>query len=157
MSCPVRILFHSPRIPHNTGATIRLAAITGAPLHLAGPLGFSLDDTHLKRAGLDYHDMANVVVHEDLEAAYAALLPARVFAFSSHATTYHTEVAYEAGDVLLFGPEPTGLDPQVLADARVTEQLRIPMRPGNRSLNLSNAAAIATYEAWRQVGFPGAV
>ncbi len=157
MSCPVRILFHSPRIPHNTGATIRLAAITGAPLHLAGPLGFSLDDTHLKRAGLDYHDMANVVVHEDLEAAYAALLPARVFAFSSHATTYHTEVAYEAGDVLLFGPEPTGLDPQVLADPRVTEQLRIPMRPGNRSLNLSNAAAIATYEAWRQVGFPGAV
>lgn len=157
MSCPVRILFHSPRIPHNTGATIRLAAITGAPLHLAGPLGFSLDDTHLKRAGLDYHDMANVVVHEDLESAYAALLPARVFAFSSHATTHHTEVAYEAGDVLLFGPEPTGLDPQVLADTRVTQQVRIPMRPGNRSLNLSNATAIATYEAWRQFGFPGAV
>ena len=149
MSCPVRILFHSPRIPHNTGATIRLAAITGAHLHLAGPLGFSMDDTHLKRAGLDYHDMANVTVHEDLAAAYAALLPARVFAFTSHASVRHTDVAYADGDVLLFGPEPTGLDPAVLADERVTERVRIPMRAGNRSLNLSNATAIATYEACR--------
>lgn len=157
MSCPVRVLFHSPRIPHNTGATIRLAAITGAPLHLAGPLGFSMDDTHLRRAGLDYHDLANVTVHEDLEAAYAALLPARVFAFTAHATVRHTDPDYRAGDVLLFGPEPTGLDPAVLADERVTERIRIPMRPGNRSLNLSNATAIAVYEAWRQFGFPGAV
>lgn len=157
MSCPVRILFHSPRIPHNTGATIRLAAITGAHLHLAGPLGFSMDDTHLKRAGLDYHDMANVTVHEDLAAAYAALLPARVFAFTSHASVRHTDVAYADGDVLLFGPEPTGLDPAVLADERVTERVRIPMRAGNRSLNLSNATAIATYEAWRQFGFIGAL
>lgn len=157
MSCPVRILFHSPRIPHNTGATIRLAAITGAHLHLAGPLGFSMDDTHLKRAGLDYHDMANVTVHEDLAAAYAALLPARLFAFTSHASVRHTDVAYEQGDVLLFGPEPTGLDPAVLADERVTERVRIPMRAGNRSLNLSNATAIATYEAWRQFDFVGAL
>lgn len=157
MSCPVRILFHSPRIPHNTGATIRLAAITGAHLHLAGPLGFSMDDTHLKRAGLDYHDMANVTVHEDLAAAYAALLPARLFAFTSHASVRHTDVAYEQGDVLLFGPEPTGLDPAVLADERVTERVRIPMRAGNRSLNLSNATAIATYEAWQQFDFVGAL
>lgn len=157
MSCPVRILFHSPRIPHNTGATIRLAAITGAPLHLAGPLGFSLDDTHLKRAGLDYHDMANVTVHEDLEGAYAELLPARVFAFTAHATTRHTDITFRVGDVLLFGPEPTGLDPQVVADERVTEAVRIPMRAGNRSLNLSNATAIAAYEAWRQFDFDGAV
>ena len=157
MSCPVRILFHSPRIPQNTGATIRLAAITGAHLHLAGPLGFSMDDTHLKRAGLDYHDMANVTVHEDLAAAYAALLPARVFAFTSHAIVRHTDVTYADGDVLLFGPEPTGLDPAVLADERVTERVRIPMRAGNRSLNLSNATAIATYEAWRQFDFVGAL
>lgn len=157
MSCPVRILFHSPRIPQNTGATIRLAAITGAPLHLAGPLGFSMDDTHLKRAGLDYHDMANVTVHEDLEAAYAALLPARVLAFTAHASVRHTDVEYREGDVLLFGPEPTGLDPEVLSDARVTERIRIPMRAGNRSLNLASATAIATYEAWRQFGFVGAI
>lgn len=156
MSCPVRILFHSPRIPHNTGATIRLAAITGAHLHLAGPLGFSMDDSHLKRAGLDYHDMANVTVHEDLEAAYAALLPARLFAFTAHASVPHTDVAYEPGDVLLFGPETTGLDPAILADPRVTERVRIPMREGNRSLNLSNATAIAVYEAWRQFDFVGA-
>lgn len=157
MSCPVRILFHEPRIPHNTGATIRLAAITGAHLHLAGPLGFLMDDTHLRRAGLDYHDMANVTVHDDLEAAYAALLPARVFAFTAQATTRHTDVAYTEGDVLLFGPEPTGLAPAVLADERVTDRVRIPMRAGNRSLNLSNATAIATYEAWRQFGFVGAL
>lgn len=157
MSCPVRILFHSPRIPHNTGATIRLAAITGAHLHLAGPLGFSMDDTHLKRAGLDYHDMANVTVHEDLEAAYTALLPARLFAFTAGASVRHTDVAYEPGDVLLFGPEPTGLDPAVLADPRVVDRVRIPMREGNRSLNLSNATAIAVYEAWRQFDFVGAL
>lgn len=157
MACPINILFHEPRIPQNTGATIRLSAITGAHLHLAGPLIFSMDDAHLRRAGLDYHDMARVHVHEDLEAAYAALLPARVFAFSSHATTRHTDVDYRAGDVFLFGPEPTGLAPEVLGDTRITEQIRIPMREGNRSLNLSSAASIATYEAWRQMGFTGAV
>ncbi|HHV20645.1 MAG TPA: tRNA (cytidine(34)-2'-O)-methyltransferase [Propionibacterium sp.] len=153
MALGVRLLFHSPRIPQNTGTTIRLAAAVGCELHLAGPLGFELTDTKLKRAGLDYHDLAQVRVHEDLTAAYAELLPARVFAYTTHADTMFTSIAYRPGDVLLFGPEPTGLDPDVLADPRVTGQVRIPMLPGRRSLNLANAAAIAAYEAWRQTDF----
>jgi tRNA (cytidine/uridine-2'-O-)-methyltransferase len=153
---PLRILFHSPQIPNNTGATMRLAAVTGAQLHLAGPLGFDLDDTKLKRAGLDYRDKAVTFVHESLAAAYEALLPARVFAFTAHAETDYTDVAYEPGDVLLFGPEPSGLDPAVLDDPRITARVRIPMLQGMRSLNLANAAAIAVYEAWRQLGHPGA-
>jgi len=153
---PLRILFHEPRIPNNTGATMRLAAVTGAELHLAGPLGFDMDDAKLRRAGVDYRDQAVTVVHASLEDAFAALLPGRVFAFTAHADTLFTEVDYEPGDVLLFGPEPTGLAPQVLTDPRVTERVRIPMRPGMRSLNLANAAAIAVYEAWRQLGHPGA-
>lgn len=153
MALGVRILFHSPRIPQNTGTTIRLAAAVGCELHLAGPLGFELTDAKLKRAGLDYHDLAHVQVHEDLSAAYAELLPARLFAFTTHAEMAYTAVAYRPTDVLLFGPEPTGLDPEVLADERITAQVRIPMLPGRRSLNLANAAAIAAYEAWRQVGF----
>jgi tRNA (cytidine/uridine-2'-O-)-methyltransferase len=156
MTRPLRILFHSPQIPNNTGATMRLAAVTGAELHLARPLGFDMDDAKLRRAGLDYRDMAATFVHESLSAAYSALMPARVFAFTSHAETAHTDVAYQPGDVLLFGPEPTGLDPAVLADPRITACVRIPMLPGMRSLNLANAAAIAVYEAWRQLGHPGA-
>ncbi|OYN95442.1 tRNA (uridine(34)/cytosine(34)/5-carboxymethylaminomethyluridine(34)-2'-O)-methyltransferase TrmL [Enemella evansiae] len=155
--CPIRLLFHEPRIPGNTGATIRLAAATGCELHLAGPLGFELDDTRLKRAGLDYHDLAHLVVHKDIEAAYEALLPARVWAFTTGGTRGHAEVTYAEGDVLLFGPEPTGLAPEVLADERVTEQLRIPMLAGRRSLNLATSAGVATYEVWRQFGFRGAV
>lgn len=153
---PLRILFHSPRIPNNTGATMRLAAVTGAELHLARPLGFDMDDAKLRRAGVDYRDKAATFVHESLSDAYGALLPARVFAFTAHADTSYTDVAYRGGDVLLFGPEPTGLAPEVLADARITARVRIPMRPGMRSLNLANAAAIAVYEAWRQLGHPGA-
>lgn len=153
MSCPVRLLFHSPRIPQNTGTTIRLAAATGAQLHLAGPLGFELTDARLKRAGLDYHELATFTVHEDLEAAYEVLLPARVFAFTAHAARSYTEISYRTGDVLLFGAEPTGLPAEVLADPRVTEPVRIPMLAGRRSLNLATATGIATYEAWRQLGF----
>jgi len=153
---PLRILFHSPQIPNNTGATMRLAAVTGAELHLARPLGFDMDNAKLRRAGLDYRDEAATFVHESLSAAYSALMPARVFAFTAHAETAHTDVAYQPGDVLLFGPEPTGLDPVVLADPRITARVRIPMLPGMRSLNLANAAAIAVYEAWRQLGHPGA-
>lgn len=153
MALGVRLLFHAPRIPQNTGTTIRLSAAVGCELHLAGPLGFDMSDSKLKRAGLDYHDLAQVHVHADLEAAYAALLPARVFAFTTHAVRAYTAVGYQRGDVLLFGPEPTGLDADVLADPRVTERVRIPMLPGRRSLNLANAAAIAAYEAWRQAGF----
>jgi tRNA (cytidine/uridine-2'-O-)-methyltransferase len=153
---PLRILFHSPQIPNNTGSTMRLAAVTGAELHLAGPLGFDMDDTKLRRAGLDYRDKSATFVHESLSAAYSALLPARVFAFTAHAEIRHTDVVYEPGDVLLFGPEATGLDPAVLDDPRITTLVRIPMLPKMRSLNLGSAAAIAVYEAWRQLGYPGA-
>ncbi|OYO18434.1 tRNA (uridine(34)/cytosine(34)/5-carboxymethylaminomethyluridine(34)-2'-O)-methyltransferase TrmL [Enemella dayhoffiae] len=154
--CPIRLLFHEPRIPGNTGATIRLAAAIGCELHLVGPLGFELSDTKLKRAGLDYHDLASLTVHEDLDQAYAALLPARVFAFSTSGARTHTEIGYAPGDVLLFGPEPTGLAAEVLADPRITDRVRIPMLAGRRSLNLATSAGIAGYEAWRQLGFIGA-
>lgn len=147
-----RIVFVEPRIPPNTGNAIRLAAVTGCELHLVDPL-FDLSDAKLRRAGLDYHDLASVTVHADMEAAWAALLPARAFAFTSRATTVHSEVAYEPGDLLVFGSEPTGLPDSVLGDARVHDRVRIPMIPGVRSLNLSNSAAIVVYEAWRQHGF----
>jgi tRNA (cytidine/uridine-2'-O-)-methyltransferase len=150
------VVFVEPRIPPNTGNAIRLSAATGATLHLVGPLGFDLSDAKLRRAGLDYHDLATVVVHENLAAAWPALLPARVFAFTTQATRSFADIAYRPGDVLMFGPEPTGLAPEVLADPRVTELVRIPMLAGRRSLNLSNSAAIAIYEAWRQVGYAGA-
>lgn len=149
----VRVLFFQPRIAGNTGNAIRLSAATGCELHLVEPLGFDLTDANLRRAGLDYHDLATLVVHPDLDTAWAALAPARVFAFTSHGTRSYAEVAYEEGDVLLFGPEPDGLPDAVLADPHVSDRLRIPMLPGRRSLNLSNSAAIAVYEAWRQLGF----
>ncbi len=148
------VVFFEPRIPGNTGNAIRLAAVTGSRLHLVEPLGFEMDEPRLRRAGLDYHDLAAVEVHADLDAALATL-PGRVFAFTTRATTTYTDVVYRADDVLLFGPEPTGLPDEVLAHPRVTEQLKIPMQPGRRSLNLTNAASIAVYEAWRQAGFAG--
>jgi tRNA (cytidine/uridine-2'-O-)-methyltransferase len=150
-----RIAFLEPRIAPNTGNAIRLAAGTGCELHLIGPLGFELSDAKLRRAGLDYHDLASVTVHADLASAWQALLPARVFAFTTQASTRYTDVAYQAGDVLLFGTAPTGLPASVLADDRITDQLRIPMLAGRRSMNLSNTAAVAAYEAWRQHGFAG--
>jgi tRNA (cytidine/uridine-2'-O-)-methyltransferase len=152
----VRILFFEPRIPQNTGNAIRLAAVTGAELHLVEPLGFDLSEPKLRRAGLDYHDLAHVVVHRDLAAAWDAFAGARVLAFTTRATTVYTDVAYRRDDVLLFGPEPTGLPDEVLADPRVADQVRIPMLPGRRSLNLTSSASIAVYEAWRQLGFAGA-
>ena len=149
----LRIVFHEPRIPGNTGAAIRLAAVTGSELHLVEPLGFDLSDAQLRRAGLDYHDMAAVTVHPDLEAAWKALLPARVFAFSARAERSFAEVAFDPSDVLLFGAEPNGLPEEVQRDPNVTERLRVPMLPGRRSLNLSNVAAVVVYEAWRQHGY----
>ncbi len=129
--------------------------MTGAALHLVEPLGFGFSDAQVRRAGLDYHDLANVTVHPDLAAAWEALMPARVFAFSAHGTTSYVDIAYEPDDVLLFGPEPSGLPPEVLEDPHVTDVVRIPMVAGRRSLNLSNAVSVAVYEAWRQQGFPG--
>jgi len=150
------VVFFEPRIPPNTGNAIRLVAATGAHLHLVEPLGFDLDDAKLRRAGLDYHDLADVSVHADLDSTWKAIEPTRVFAFATTASTRHSDIAYQAGDVLLFGSEPDGLPDEVLTDPVVTECVRIPMRPGRRSLNLSNSAAVAAYEAWRQHGYPGA-
>ncbi|HET8993209.1 MAG TPA: tRNA (cytidine(34)-2'-O)-methyltransferase [Rhodococcus sp. (in: high G+C Gram-positive bacteria)] len=152
-----RVMFHEPRIPPNTGNAIRMVAATGAELHLVEPLGFDLSEPKLRRAGLDYHDLASVTVHADLPTAWEVLRPERVFAFTAHGTTSYADIEYLPGDVLLFGPEPTGLSDEVLADPHITTQVRIPMLPGRRSLNLSNAAAVVAYEAWRQHGFDGAV
>jgi tRNA (cytidine/uridine-2'-O-)-methyltransferase len=150
-----RILFHEPAIAGNTGNTIRLAAGTGAELHLVEPLGFDFADAKLKRAGLDYHDLAVVTVHPSLEAALEALHDGSVYAFTASATTTYTEVAYQPGDILLFGTEPTGLPDDVLKHPRIAEQLRLPMLADRRSMNLANCAAVAVYEAWRQNGFSG--
>ncbi|MFZ3417566.1 tRNA (cytidine(34)-2'-O)-methyltransferase [Arthrobacter sp. 3Tela_A] len=151
-----RILFYTPEIPGNTGNAIRLAAITGAELHLVEPLGFDFEDSKLRRAGLDYHDLAVMHVHPNLEAAFEALKPERVYAFTSDGETSYTDVAYQPGDVLLFGPESVGLPEEVKHDPRVTARVRLPMLPSLRSLNLANSASIAVYEAWRQHGFAGA-
>ncbi|MCA4132306.1 tRNA (cytidine(34)-2'-O)-methyltransferase [Arthrobacter sp. M4] len=151
-----RILFHTPEIPGNTGNAIRLAAITGAELHLVEPLGFDFSDAKLRRAGLDYHDLAVVTVHPDITAAWEALRPERVFAFTSDGDTSYTDIAYRPGDVLMFGPESVGLSEELKKDPHVTARVRLPMRPSLRSLNLANAASIAVYEAWRQQGFAGA-
>ncbi len=152
-----RVVFYTPEIPPNTGNAIRLSAVTGCELHLVEPLGFDLSDAKLRRAGLDYHDLANVTVHRDLAAAWAALNPDRVFAFTGRGTVRYTDIAYRLGDVLLFGPESVGLPDEVLDAQQVTERVRIPMRAGRRSLNLANSASIVMYEAWRQHGFDGAV
>jgi tRNA (cytidine/uridine-2'-O-)-methyltransferase len=152
-----KLMFYSPRIAPNTGNAIRTVAATGCELHLVEPLGFDLSEPKLRRAGLDYHDLASVTVHADLPSAWAAVTPARVIAFTAHAESSYADVEYRPGDVLLFGPEPTGLDAETLADPHVTTRVRIPMLSGRRSLNLANAAAIAVYEAWRQQGFAGAV
>ena len=152
-----RIMFYQPCIPPNTGNAIRLAANTGCELHLIEPLGFDMSDAQVKRAGLDYHEMATVTVHPDLTAAWETLQPERVFAFTAHNSRYHTDVDYRPGDVLLFGPEPTGLSDDVLDQPQITDRLRIPMLDGRRSHNLANAASIVVYEAWRQNGFTGAV
>lgn len=149
------ILFYTPEIPGNTGNAIRLAAVTGAHLHLVEPLGFSFEDSHLRRAGLDYHDLAVVTVHQTFEDALRALEGSRLIAFSTVGTTNFAEVAYRPGDTLVFGPESVGLPEEVQHDARINELVRIPMIAGRRSLNLANSASIAVYEAWRQNGYGG--
>lgn len=151
-----RILFLTPEIPGNTGNAIRLAAITGAELHLVEPLGFDFSDAKLRRAGLDYHDLAMVTVHKTLEDAWAELAPERVFAFTSDGESSYTDIAYRPSDVLMFGKESSGLPAEVKLDPHITARVRLPMLPSLRSLNLANAASIAVYEAWRQNGFAGA-
>lgn len=147
------VVFYHPEIPGNTGNAVRMAAGAGCALHLVEPLGFSVDDAHLRRAGLDYHDKAALHVHPNLESVLETLAPKRVVAFTASAQRSYEAVTYQPGDVLLFGVESTGLPPSVLEDERVTDRVRIPMLPGIRSMNLANSAAVAVYEAWRQQGF----
>jgi tRNA (cytidine/uridine-2'-O-)-methyltransferase len=150
------VVLYRPEIPPNAGNVIRLAANTGARLHLVEPLGFALEDRQLKRAGLDYHEMANVRVHRDWHACREALAGRRMFAVSTRGAVGYAEARYALEDVFVFGPETSGL-PQALLDAFAPERrLRLPMRAGNRSLNLSNAVAVVVFEAWRQLGFCGA-
>ena len=148
------VLVH-PEIPPNTGNAIRLAANTGARLHLVEPLGFDMDDRNLRRAGLDYHEYARVQVHRSWQAVRAALPDRRWFAFTTHATRLYTDVRYAANDVLVFGCETSGLPDPVLNEFPEETRLRLPMRSGIRSVNLSNAVAVAVFEAWRQLGFEG--
>ena len=147
------VILHQPEIPPNTGNVIRLCANTGARLHLVAPLGFALDDARLRRAGLDYHEYAEVRVHASLEQALAAITPSRLFALSTRGAQRHDRVAFAAGDAFLFGSESRGLPDAVLATLPEARRLRLPMRPGSRSLNLSNAVAVVVFEAWRQLGF----
>lgn len=151
----IDIALWQPEIPGNTGNIIRLCANTGAQLHLIRPLGFTMEDRLLRRAGLDYHEFADVQLHDSLDALLAARRPARCLALSARGTHSHCDWQYRSDDLLLFGPETRGLPDALLhqADGR----LRIPMRGGVRSLNLSNAVAVVVYEAWRQLGFPGAL
>ena len=149
----LHVVLYQPEIPPNTGNVIRLCANTGARLHLIRPLGFGLDHAKLRRAGLDYHEFADVSVHDTLESFTAAVRPPRLFALSTRGRTLYADARFADGDAVVFGPETRGL-PQDLLDALpAAQRLRLPMRPGNRSLNLSNAVAVVVYEAWRQAGF----
>lgn len=156
MPAPLHVVLVQPEIAGNTGNVIRLCANAGAVLHLVEPLGFTLDDARMRRAGLDYHEIAMLRVHSSWGACIDALGDGRRFAFTSRATRRYTEVAYAPGDALVFGAESVGLSRPVLDGFDDEHQLAIPMRPGNRSLNLANCVALTTYEAWRQWGFPGA-
>ena len=149
------VLLFEPEIPPNTGNVMRLCANTGARLHLIEPLGFTLDDARMRRAGLDYGDWANVVTHPTLAAALATLAPLRVFAFTTRATRNFADVAYRRDDAFLFGPETRGLPASELDALPPEQRLRIPMYAKSRSLNLSNAVSIVVYEAWRQIGYAG--
>jgi tRNA (cytidine/uridine-2'-O-)-methyltransferase len=147
------VVLYQPEIPQNTGNIIRLCANTGAYLHLIHPLGFALEDKYLRRAGLDYHEWVRVMQYRSLDDFKAQVQPPRLFALSTKGQRRYTEIVYQAEDALLFGPETRGLSAALLNRLGTGQVLRIPMRPHNRSLNLSNAVAIVVYEAWRQLGF----
>lgn len=151
------VVLYQPEIPPNTGNIIRMCANTGAELHLIEPLGFSVDDKQLRRAGLDYHEYARVVRHPDWASCTAALAGRRMFAMTTKGTASPYSIPLQLDDVFVFGRETSGLPPEVLAEFAPERRLRLPMLPGQRSLNLSNAAAVTIFETWRQAGFPGAI
>ncbi len=150
------IVLVEPEIPPNTGNVIRLTANTGCRLHLVKPLGFDLSDKQMRRAGLDYHEYAELVVHDDWAALLREIAGRRRFAFTTKASRNYAEVAFQPGDVFVFGPETRGLSPEILAVFSDDARLRLPMLPGQRSLNLSNTVAVTVFEAWRQQGYAGA-
>jgi tRNA (cytidine/uridine-2'-O-)-methyltransferase len=149
------VVLFEPEIPPNTGNIIRLCANTGARLHLVKPLGFSLEDAQLKRAGLDYHEYASLQVHENWQACKTALSGKRMFALTTKGSKRHTDVQFQADDVFVFGPETRGLPEEIRDEFAPGQRLRLPMLPQSRSLNLSNSVAVLVYEAWRQSGFSG--
>ena len=154
-------MFHvvlvEPEIPPNTGNVIRLCANTGAQLHLVEPLGFPLDDARMRRAGLDYHEFATMRVHANWQIFLDSVQvdPSRIFAFTTHGSSIFSSVRFQAGDVFVFGAETRGLDPALRDSFPAEQRIRLPMRPDNRSLNLSNAVAVVVFEAWRQHNFAG--
>ena len=150
------IVLYQPEIPPNTGNVMRLAANTGCRLHLVKPFGFHLDDRRVRRSGMDYRDLAAVTLHADWRACRTALEDARWFAYTTRGSVRHEAAKFDAGDVLVFGPETRGLPDDVLLDFPADRRLRLPMVAGSRSLNLANSVAVAVYEAWRQLGFGGA-
>lgn len=152
----LHIIYFEPEIAGNSGAAIRLSACTGSMLHLVEPFGFDMEDSKLRRAGLDYHDLAHVRTHPDLDSAFAEIT-GNIYAFTGHASDFYGDISYRDGDALLFGKESTGLPQWVLEHPRITRAARIPMLPERRSLNLTNSASIVLYEAWRQLGYPGGV
>lgn len=151
----LHVVLYQPEIPPNTGNIIRLCANTGSRLHLIRPLGFDMDDTRLRRAGLDYREWARVELHASLAGFVKTVRPNRIWAVSTHGDRCYSEIAYQPDDALLFGPETRGLPQQVLSDLGSGRIVRLPMVPQSRSLNLSNAVAVMVYEAWRQQGFEG--
>lgn len=153
MSCPIHIVLYEPEIPPNTGNIIRLCANTGAQLHLIKPLGFELDDKRLRRAGLDYAEWQNITQHQSLDDCIEAIQPTRVLALTTRGSQAYTKITYQAGDALLFGPETRGLPQQVLDQLPNDHCLYLPMRTGQRSINLSNSVAVVLYHAWYQLGF----
>ena len=157
MQAMLHVILYEPEIPPNTGNVIRLCANTGARLHLVHPLGFELNERRMRRAGLDYHEYAELSEHPSLAQCLDTISPATVYACSTRGKRRYTEVKYRSGDALIFGPETRGLPQELLDSLPASQVLRLPMRPDNRSLNLSNTVAIVVYEAWRQLDFDGAV
>ena len=153
----IEVALYEPEIPQNTGAIIRLCANTGCVLHLIEPLSFDLSEKKVRRAGLDYKEMVNVIIHKDYDAFLKAVEGKRIFACTTKTTKHHSDAQFESNDVLLFGPETRGLPPEIRDNLPHEQKLRIPMQPESRSMNLSNAVSVFVYEAWRQLDYTGAV